>query len=565
MTRALLATSALLGLVACSGPPRISLGAAASQTTSPDGSTDSSDETAPNDASGDLSTNSIDAPDETADGPPPLTYYLSPTGDDGNPGTRERPWRSFWHALPALQPGWTLVLLDGTYDGGTSGYFNSRCGVTGTGTFDGTATAPITVRADHPRLAFLRGDASGPPFYMEGCGYWVIDGLRIESADLANAPDTLDAGSVVFLGPNNHDITLQHLLASHPNRYKHSHVVRIGDGSRNITVQENEVYDFHHNAFEATRSEGVIFRRNYVNARSLFATDIPGAYVSVDPARGDYGFLLEETRFAIVENNIVENTYAGIGIVGRYVGFPQDQPPHGPDPLYGNRLLGNVIYHASTFGIRLESRCSGVVPCESVRRVLNTDLTDNVIVGSTLGVSSNGADTTRIKQLTVIGAGSGVVLAKEAQNVGLTSSSMTVNALVVDFQSNGFRADGEDQWTFDHCAAAPAAGATGAAYLPDDAHVTGRVSAAPNLGGCMVYLPKASPLRGAGSGTLDVGASVLDRYEGGALMPTMPLWKPGTGQFPCGDVVGGVNDDPTTSCLGVHTRLHVATADCPLP
>jgi hypothetical protein len=164
--------------------------------------------------------------------------------------------------------------------------------------------------------------------------------------------------------------------------------------------------------------------------------------------------------------------------------------------------------------------------------------------------------------LTVIGAASGVVLAKEAQNVGLTSSSRTIDSLVVDSQTTGFRADGEDQWSFDHCAAVPAAGA---AYQPDDAHVTARVTAAPALGGCLVYLPKASPLHGAGSGTLDVGASVLHRYEGGVLMPNLPLWTPGTGAFPCGDSVGGVNDDPATSCLGVHTRLHVAAADCPLP
>jgi hypothetical protein len=191
--------------------------------------------------------------------------------------------------------------------------------------------------------------------------------------------------------------------------------------------------------------------------------------------------------------------------------------------------------------------------------VNNTELTDDVVVGGAMGVSSTGATGTSITQVTVIGAENGVVLAKEAQNVGLTSSSRTVDSLVVGSQTTGFRADGEDQWLFDHCAAAPAAGP---AYQPDDAHVTARVTAAPGLGGCLVYLPKGSPLRGAGSGTLDVGANVLHRYEGGVLMPNLPLWTPG---FPCGDLVGGVNDDPATSCNGVHTRLHVATADCPLP
>ena len=140
-----------------------------------------------------------------------------------------------------------------------------------------------------------------------------------------------------------------------------------------------------------------------------------------------------------------------------------------------------------------------------------------------------------------------------------------VGILIVDFQTTGFRADGENDWSFDHCAGAPAATAASAPlYQPDDAHVASRVAIAPDLGDCLVYLPVASRLRGAGSGTRDVGAGVLDRYEGGVLT-TKPLWAPGTGAFPCGDVVAGVNDDANTSCIGVHTRLHVNAADCQLP
>ncbi len=556
-----LAATALVGLGACNGPPRISLGAAASATTPRDGSTALPDASAPD--------GPADAPEGTTDAPALPVFYLSPTGDNGNPGTRERPWRTFVFALRLLSPGATLVLLDGTYDGGTSGYFNARCDVTGNNTPDGTAAAPVTVRAEHPRAAWLRGDASGPPFYMDNCDYWTIEGLRLTSDDFANAPDTADAGSVVFLGPANHHVILRRLLASHPNRYKHSHVVRIGDGSQDILVEECEVYDFHHNAFETTRTDGVIFRRNYVNARTTESSkDLAGGYASVDPARGDYGFLLEETRFALVENNIVENTYAGFGIVGRYTGFPADQPMPANDPIDFNRLLGNVVNQASTYGIRLESRCAAnQVPCtESVRIVQNTELTDDVVLGAggLIGVSSSGAVSTRVSQVTVIGAGSGIVFAKEAQNHGVTSSSRTVDSLVVDFQTTGFRADGEDDWSFDHCAGAPAAGTTAPLYQPDDAHVASRVATAPDLGDCLVYLPVGSRLRGAGSGTRDVGAGVLDRYEGGVLT-TKPLWDPGTGAFPCGDVVAGVNDDANSSCIGVHTRLHVNAAGCQLP
>jgi hypothetical protein len=78
-----------------------------------------------------------------------------------------------------------------------------------------------------------------------------------------------------------------------------------------------------------------------------------------------------------------------------------------------------------------------------------------------------------------------------------------------------------------------------------------------------VSLPLGSPLRGAGAGGSDVGASVVDRYQDG-LLTNEPLWNATTGAFPCGAVIPGVNDDPTQSCIGVNERLHVGAAGCPL-
>jgi hypothetical protein len=44
------------------------------------------------------------------------TYYISPNGNDQNPGTSsQQPWATFTHAWTVLQPGDTLYLMDGTY------------------------------------------------------------------------------------------------------------------------------------------------------------------------------------------------------------------------------------------------------------------------------------------------------------------------------------------------------------------------------------------------------------------------------------------------------------------
>lgn len=39
------------------------------------------------------------------------TYYVSPSGNDSNPGTRQEPFRTLAHAIGSLQPGDTLVVL----------------------------------------------------------------------------------------------------------------------------------------------------------------------------------------------------------------------------------------------------------------------------------------------------------------------------------------------------------------------------------------------------------------------------------------------------------------------
>jgi hypothetical protein len=507
-------------------------------------------------------------------------FFLSPTGNDANPGTtRSEPWKTFSFALRHLQPGLTLTLLDGTYDDKTTGtgFFNITCAAGATTVpnpfvvQDGTSLAPITVRAENQRHAWLKGDGqAGPPLSIDGCSYWNIDGLRADSADFPSPIDTVEFGSVVVLGTDNQHLKLQHLLVGHPNRYKHSHALVISDRSSNVLVEDCELYDFHHNAFEARRTSAITFRRNYVNSRGMI--DLSGGYISEYPNGGDYGFFLEETRDVIAENNVVEGVHDGFGIVGRYKDLPADPPVDTPDPLHGvhgNRLLGNVVFRPAGVGVRLDSRCLSNVPCTQPERIVrDTGFIDDVVIGGAAGISSAGASGTDVRQVTVIGAANGLLFDSEPQNAGVPSSSRTINSLAI-VQAVAFRAASiEFEWSFDHCAAMSTSGLN-SYYVPlDPAHVTGVVAAPPDLGGCFVYLPAGSSLKQAGAGG-PVGANVLNRYVDGTLS-AMPLWTTSSA-FPCGNVIAGVNNeaDPTnpqlTSCIGVHKRLHVGTPDCPLP
>jgi hypothetical protein len=49
--------------------------------------------------------------------PPSSSYYVSPNGDDGRDGSRERPWRTIAHAAARVGPGGTVHVAAGSYAG----------------------------------------------------------------------------------------------------------------------------------------------------------------------------------------------------------------------------------------------------------------------------------------------------------------------------------------------------------------------------------------------------------------------------------------------------------------
>lgn len=302
------------------------------------------------------------------DAGPPMTIYLSPTGSDDNAGTTpDKPWRTFRKALPVLEPGWTLILEDGTYAAKTTGYLNIRCGANADAdappsstnavmVANGVMGTSITVQAEHSRLAFLSGDGSGPPLTVDACRYWTFDGLRVESTDLPKPLDSpIDNGSVIVVGFDNTGLLFEHLLARYPNRYLHSHVLRIGDGSNDVTVQDSEFYNFHHNAIEAWRTDRLTLLRNYFNSHDTPDEDVPGAYVSEAGTIGDYGIFLEETSDTIAANNVIEDVNDGIGVVGRY-GSAQIFSPLISGLIQHNNLFGNIVLHPLDVGVRIDSR-----------------------------------------------------------------------------------------------------------------------------------------------------------------------------------------------------------------
>jgi hypothetical protein len=116
------------------------------------------------------------------------TYYISPSGSDGSSGTSmSGAWATFAHAWQTLQPGDTLLLLDGTYTASTTGVIqpNVRNGEPG---------KPITIKALNDGKAVVDGQGKQIPVRLgenwgpQGAiGNWfVVEGIVARNGTTSN-------------------------------------------------------------------------------------------------------------------------------------------------------------------------------------------------------------------------------------------------------------------------------------------------------------------------------------------------------------------------------------------
>ncbi|MFD8531115.1 hypothetical protein ACFV0L_27220 [Streptosporangium canum] len=101
--------------------------------------------------------------------------YVSPSGDDSNPGTLSKPLATIQAAVNRAGPGDTIYLRGGVYRGGEpTGEFREGMA---TITTSGTASEPITLRPYGNEYARLESKSGGLVF--DGVKHWNVSGLEL--------------------------------------------------------------------------------------------------------------------------------------------------------------------------------------------------------------------------------------------------------------------------------------------------------------------------------------------------------------------------------------------------
>jgi len=501
----------------------------------------------------------------TSTTPPPSgrTYYISPDGDDNASGTsRSAAFKSFGRAIGRLAPGDLLVVLDGTYTRETTGLPRIHCG---SNAESGTASQPITIRAENERRAFLSSDGYQAGFEMMNCRWWHVEGLRAASRDNEDAEQ---GGGYPFRFSEVENVTLRRLLGSHNNRPHNTHIYAI-EYSRNVLVEECEAYFFHRHAFSLWKSYGIVLRRCYANSMRYGEKDCCSDVDNRD--FGDEAYSVYGTSASIIENSVSENQANGFQIHG--ISNALDPSGHGGR---NNEILGSISLDDTIAGLVSSRETDG-----EYHNALGNLFRDFVAVDTSgTGLYLRGAAGTVVENATLFGSsgGSGLLADGGASGVGGTCGSANpqgcgftaTNVLAVDNESYGIATEEQDTWRIEHSNATGSQADWGVGESIDDSsgHVqqsldidAGAIGRGPNQ--CLLWLPAGSPMKGAGKDGRDIGANVAYRYENGVLTNT-PLWDRDTGAFPCGAIVEGINDgDP--SCSNLHRRLNANTNGCVLP
>ena len=194
-------------------------------------------------------------------------YFLSPSGADANPGTREAPWQTLEKASAEAQAGDTVTLLPGRYEGRLEPV-NS-----------GTPEAPIVFRAE-PRLeARLVGTGDA------GVAVRVADisHLRFEGLHISPWPDP---GNWVYMRGTSH-ITFEDCL------------MEDSRGGLSIHFEECEQIFVRDNIMHRRHRGGDMFRLTDCNHVVIEGNTISRAAHSPFNLRPDHG-----GRFIVVRGNV---------------------------------------------------------------------------------------------------------------------------------------------------------------------------------------------------------------------------------------------------------------------
>ncbi len=403
------------------------------------------------------------------------------------------PGDNLMRKVSALRPGDTLLLNDGVY---YSPLFIENK--------QGTATAPITIKAAHDGKAILDGSQitaewTPPVFIGNGAAYITVEGIVARNAPQSPTDANVNE-SVVFVYGTAHDITLRRITA-HDAAPGNNQVFNIAFGASNVLVEDCAGWGRGRYIFIAYQARNVTFRRDW--AYQAYATNFSPA------PRSAFG--VYDASNVTLENVIGMNTLPSQTDDNYYTAAWETSDDATNWPTNNTTILGSMFLN----------NCEGYWVNESAGQ--NTQFKDDyfdIPVNNTC------------RQYTTKDYGQGLRWGS-AYGGSITNSTFTNNDLAffrdgagtppisnsVFLHNNAvFQNDsGHDYLDF------YGNGSIGTSLDSTDRQVDPGYDTTTYGRGGYLYIPQNSPLKGAGQNGADIGANILYEYVNGQLT-NQPLW-----------------------------------------
>lgn len=239
----------------------------------------------------------------TNDNPAANTYYVSPSGNDSNPGTSSQPWRTLQHAADVVNAGDTIMIAAGNY---TAGLKLTR---------SGEAANPIKFIGVDVSTTVVDGSAADRDcFFVEEANFISFENITVKNA--------VRAGIRLSYADN---ITIKNCRFADSGKWG-----VFTDFSDYTTIEGCEIYGSRdeHGIYISNSSDHAVIRRNrsHNNAAS-------GIQINADPSMGGDGISsdceidsnicyengalggaainLASVRNTRISNNVLYNNHAG--------------------------------------------------------------------------------------------------------------------------------------------------------------------------------------------------------------------------------------------------------------
>lgn len=236
------------------------------------------------------------------------TYFISPTGDNANSGTKNSPWKTLTYALTKVSAGDTIYLQPGTYNE------KVKIGKSGTGTHD------LVITGDSINRPLLDGSGLKP---TDREGMITISGqdhIKIAHLEIANFHSSTQNTPVGIYAEGNCDgITIEHCLIHdivQTNTNDGAHGIGIfgtdaASGITNLKILNNELHNLQTMWSESLvlngNVHGFLVEGNSVHDCNNIAYDFIGYEKECGNCSGTSGPGTDRARNGVVKNNIAYN------------------------------------------------------------------------------------------------------------------------------------------------------------------------------------------------------------------------------------------------------------------